>query len=284
MAGVPVVIHSPHGHVFYGYYGPTMTGLFIILERWAARLSDRIIVLTERGAEEHLKRGIGKPEQFVAIPSGVDIEGLRARLPSRVEARRQLGWPPDAPVVMGVGRLVPIKGFDLLVRAMPRILAWFGDARIVLVGDGLERRRLESLAGEAGVWRALSIVGASSEVAMYLAAADVLVAPSRNEGMGRVLVEAMTAGLPVVATRVGGIPAVVADGETGILIPAEDSEAVAKGVELLLRNPGLRQKFGHAARIRAEEFSLKRMAAKLLALYRETTREKGVLAEALSPP
>lgn len=276
LARTPAVVHTPHGHVFYGYYGRGLTALFIALERLAAPLADRVVVLTEREMEEHLERRIGRPGQFVVIPSGVDLDAVRAGALSREEARRRLGVPADSLLLVGVGRLVPVKGFDLLVRALPAIVREVPAARLLLVGEGPERAALEAEARGLGVAERLVLVGAHAEVVLFLSAADLLVAPSRNEGLGRALVEAMALGRPVVATRVGGIPAVVIDGETGRLVPPENPDALAGAVIELLGDGGLRHRMGEAGRRRAEQFSLKVMEARLLDLYRALSAEKGL--------
>ncbi|MFZ1060356.1 MAG: glycosyltransferase, partial [Candidatus Rokuibacteriota bacterium] len=112
LARTPLVVHTPHGHIFYGYYGRALTALFVLLERTVAPLTDRIVVLTEQELEEHLERRIGRREQFAVIPSGVNLPALRAQAPPREEARRRLGVAADCLLLVGVGRLVPIKGFD----------------------------------------------------------------------------------------------------------------------------------------------------------------------------
>jgi glycosyltransferase involved in cell wall biosynthesis len=265
LARVPLVLHTPHGHVFYGgYYGSALTAVFVRLERVAARWTDRIVVLTPRGAEEHLARRIGHPQQYVAIPSGIDLAGLRARAPGRQVARRALGLPPEAPVVIGIGRLVSVKGFDLLVQACSMI----GEVRVLLVGDGPERAALDLRARACGVTGRLTIVGAQGDVAPYLAAADLLVAPSRNEGMGRVLVEAMALGVPVVGAAVGGIPSVLDGGRYGVLVPPEDPAALARAIGELLQDPGRRARLGQAGRERAEAFTVDVMTGRLAELYR----------------
>ena len=125
-------------------------------------------------------------------------------------------------MIAGVGRLVPIKGFDLLVSALAEVAGVVPDAHVLLIGDGEERAALESRAAALGVAARLHITGATTEVMDALAAADVLAAPSRNEGMGRVLVEAMALGMPVVGTVVGGIPDVIVE-ECGRLVPPDDA-------------------------------------------------------------
>ena len=276
IARVPAVIHQPHGHIFYGYYSPRRTAVFTALERQAARWTDRIITLTDRGAAEHLARGIGRAEQYVAVPSGVPTAELRGAAPASGEARARLGLDPDAFVVVGLGRLVPIKGFDLLVRALPAVVAEIPSARVLLVGDGAERARLEAIAASLGVIERLRMTSETADVTSYLAAADVVAVPSRNEGMGRVIVEAMALGLPVVATAVGGIPDVVTDGECGRLVEPEDSGALAAALIELGRDPALRRKLGEAASARAEAFSTSVANEKLLAVYAALVRAKGL--------
>jgi glycosyltransferase involved in cell wall biosynthesis len=276
IARVPAVIHQPHGHLFYGYYGPRRTAVFTALERQAARWTDRIITLTDRGATEHVARGIGRADQYVAVPSGVPTAELRATAPARSEARARLGLEPDAFVVVGLGRLIPIKGFDLLVRALPAVVARIPSARVLLVGDGAERRHLEALAAALGVTERLRLTGELMDVTTPLAAADVLAVPSRNEGMGRVIVEGMAIGIPVVATAVGGIPDVVTDGECGRLVEPDDVDALAAALIELGRDDALRRKLGEAGERRAEAFSAPVASAKLLAVYAALARAKGL--------
>jgi glycosyltransferase involved in cell wall biosynthesis len=276
IARVPGVIHQPHGHIFYGYYGAGRTALFVGLERLAAKWTDRIITLTERGTEEHLARGIGRRAQYVSVPSGVPTERLRASAPPRAEARRHLGLDQSAFVIMGLGRLIRIKGFDLAVRALPRISGAIPTARLLLVGDGPERPALEALAASLRVADRLRMTGETTDVASHLAAADAVVVPSRNEGMGRVLVEAMALGRPVVATAVGGIPAVIADAGCGRLIAPDNPEALADALVELGRDAGLRRKLGEAGRQRAEAFSTAVADEKLVSLYATLAREKGL--------
>jgi len=276
IARAPAVIHQPHGHIFYGYYGPRRTAVFTALERRAARWTDRIITLTDRGAAEHLAHGIGRAEQYVTVPSGVPTAELRAAALARDEARARLGLDADAVVIVGLGRLVPIKGFDLLVRALPIVVSQVPSARVLLVGEGAERAHLEAIAASLGVASCLRLTGETTDVAPYLAAADVVTVPSRNEGMGRVIVEAMALGRPVVATAVGGIPDVVTDGECGRLVEPEDVDALAGALIELGRDPALRRKLGEAAVQRAEAFSTAVAREKLLAVYAALLRQKGL--------
>jgi len=275
LARVPVVIHQPHGHIFYGYWGRARTALFVTLERAAARWTDTLVALTPREIEEHLERAIGRAAQWTVVPSGVPTARLRAAAPSREAARARLGLPAGAFVVAGVGRLVPIKGFDLLVDALPALVARVPSAHALLIGDGEERAALEARAEALGVRARLRITGAVTDVGGVLAAADVLAAPSRNEGMGRVLVEAMAIGLPVVGAMVGGIPDVIVDGECGRLVPADDAAALARALAELGGDAALRAKLGAAAMPRAEAFSTDVAAAAMGSIYDGLVRARG---------
>jgi len=275
LAGVPVIIHQPHGHIFYGYWSARKTALFVMLERLAARWTDTIVTLTPREVEEHLERGIGRREQYTVVPSGVPTAALRDAAPARQAARARLGFGRDAFVIAGVGRLVPIKGFDLLVTALAEIATHVPDAHVLLIGDGEERPALERHAAALGVADRLRITGATTEVTDTLAAADVLAAPSRNEGMGRVLVEAMALGLPVVGTVVGGIPDVIVE-ECGRLVPPDDAPALAEALSELGLDHALRAKLGAAARPRAEAFSTEVAAAAMRAIYERLAGVRGL--------
>ncbi len=275
IARVPAIIHQPHGHIFYAYYGATRTALYIGLERLAARWSDRLVTLTDRGIDEHLAVGIGRRSQFITVPSGVPTDELRARAPERAAARQALGLPADAFVVAAVGRLVPVKGFDLLVQALPALRDALPDALVLVAGDGPERERLAARAERLGVLDHVRLLGSHTDVVDVLAAADVLAAPSRNEGMGRALVESMALGVPVVASTVGGIPAVV-DDDVGRLVASDDAGALAAALIELGTDRRLRAKLAAAARARADDFSTTVAEAKMLEMYDGLVREKGL--------
>ena len=274
LARVPAVIHQPHGHIFYGYWSRPRTALFVALERVAAHWTDTLVALTPREIEENLERGIGRAAQYAVVPSPVPTRALREAAPSRTAARARLGLAPDAYVVAGVGRFVPIKGFDLLVGALAELVARVPGAHLLLIGDGVERGALEAQAAALGVAGRLRISGAGSDVIELLSAADVLAAPSRNEGMGRVLVEAMALGLPVVGTRVGGIADVILDGECGLVVPPEDAGALAEALVDLGLDAARRAKLAEGAPPRAEAFSTPVAAAAMRALYDALVRSR----------
>ncbi len=273
LAGVPWVIHTFHGHVYEGYGSRLASAAFLWVERALAPLADRLVALTPREKADHLRRGVGRSDQFRVVPSGVPLDRFRSR-PPRAASRASLGLPPDAFLVGSVGRLIPLKGHDLLVRALAHLP---GDTHAAVLGEGEERPALERLAAELGVGHRLHLLGWRDDVPGFLAAVDALAMPSRNEGMGRAAVEAMAAGRPVVAARVSGLADVVAHGETGFLVPPESPGALARALERLRRDPGLRARMGEAGRKRAERFSLETMLALLDDLLEEARARLGAV-------
>jgi glycosyltransferase involved in cell wall biosynthesis len=214
----------------------------------------------------------------VAIPSGVPTAELQVQAPARAHARARLGVRPGDFLIVGVGRLVWVKGFDVLIAALPGVVAEVPSARAILVGEGPERAALDGQAAALGVGDRLRLGGAADAAGLLesLAAADVCVAPSRNEGMGRALVEAMALGLPVVGSAVGGIPSVIGPDEAGRLIPPDDPQALTAALVELGRDPILRAKVAEAARVRAAQFSTTVADARLLDLYAALARDKGL--------
>ncbi|HIJ75078.1 MAG TPA: glycosyltransferase family 4 protein [Candidatus Hydrogenedentes bacterium] len=274
-ARVPIVVHTPHGNIFHGYFPRWLTRLFVWMERHAARRTDRIIALTAGGIEQHLAEGIGRREQYVSIFSGVDFDGYDAARARRQEVRRGLGCPRHAFLVGGIGRLEPIKGFSYFVTAAQSIAAALPETRFVLAGDGSLGRELRAQAAALG--ERFQFLGLRDDVAELMAAMDVCIVPSLNEGMGRVVLEAGAAGTPVVASNVGGIPDIVDDGTTGLLVPPRDAASIVVAVVALGRDPAWRAAMGAKARsIVVPNYGLGRMVERIEGLYEELIEEKGL--------
>jgi glycosyltransferase involved in cell wall biosynthesis len=263
LAGVPHILYTPHGHVFQGYFSAPVTRSFVVLERLAARWTDRIITLTDAEADQHLALGIGRPGQFVTIPSGIDLDAAVAATPTRLVT--------DGPAIGTVARLVPIKGHAFLLDAAPEVLRQHPAARFILVGDGETRPALEAQARKLGVSDRVLFTGYRDDVPALLAGIDLVVLPSLNEGMGRVLVTAMALGKPIVATRVGGVPELLADGAAGRLVPPGDAAALADAVCALLRDPDQAAALGEAGRRRVGRYSAQTMVESLAQVYRDVT-------------
>jgi glycosyltransferase involved in cell wall biosynthesis len=230
---------------------PFRAGPFRYVERGLARAADRIVTITDSLRRFTIDR-VGIPgEKVTTIPYGLDD------LPRAWGENPRDDVPADARVLLAVSRLVPQKGLDVAVRALARVRERHPDAVLVILGEGPERPRL---AGEG-----VHLLGRVPDVATWLRRAELLVHPARWEGFGLALLEAMLAGLPVVATRVSSIPEIVVGGETGLLVPPDDADALAGALLRVLDDP---DGYGAAGRARAEaEFSVARMADRTLRLY-----------------
>jgi len=272
---VPVVIHTPHGHIFYGYYGSVTSAIIRVVERLLAKITDRIVTLTDRGTQEHVQYDIAGAEKFATIHSGIDLAHVRSVRVDPTVKRKELGLPPEGPIVGTVGRLVPIKGQEWLLKAAPRVLTELPQACFVIIGDGPMLGELKRLTSKLGIGLRVVFWGAREDVPECLAALDLFVLPSLNEGMGRVLLEAMAVGCPVVATRVGGIPDIVAHGTTGLLVPPQDDRALAEAILTLLRDRSRRAAYGEAARRHVNgRFDVDTMVRNIERLYDEVWQEK----------
>ncbi len=267
LAGCQRLVHTPHGHIFYGHFSPTRTTFYAMLERITARITTRLVALTPREIEEHLARGVGRRDQWVAIHSGVPLERFQAVAPDPDGLRRELGCPSGAPLVGSVGRLAKVKRYQDLIAAVARLTR--PDVACLLVGDGPEAPALAAAARQAGVGDRVRFLGWRDDIPRIVGALNVFVLPSANEGMGRVLVEAMAAGVPVIGTRVGGIPSVIADGECGLLVEAGDVAGLSGAIGKLLADGALAAQMGAAGRRRALAYGVESMVEKLDGLYRE---------------
>lgn len=234
---------------------PFRLGPFRHVERGMARLTDRIVTITDALREFTIER--------VGVPAA-KVETIHYGLDGLPEA-----WgenPPDdvpagARVVLSTSRLAVQKGIDEAVRALAQLPE---DTVLVVLGEGPERRALEELARDLGVQRRVFLLGRVPDVAAWLRRATVYVQPARWEGFGLGVLEAMHAALPVVATRVSSLPELVADGETGLLVPSGDPASLARAIEAALTQPEL----GTAGLARARaEFSVERMATRTVELY-----------------
>ena len=237
-------------------------------ERAVVRRADRLICATTH--ERDFLAGLygADPDRVCVVPGGVDLESFQPG--DRAAARRRLGLDAG-PVALFVGRLEPLKGVDLLLRAAALVELDRPLTVIVAGGDGFggERARLEALSGELGLNERARFVGVVERdlLPAYYQAADVCVVPSYYESFGLVAVEALASGIPVIATRVGGLQYTVQDGRTGYLIPWRCPEPFAERLEALLSNADHRARLGRAARASVERFEWCVVAARVAAVY-----------------
>jgi len=250
-------------------------------KRWAAEMRileevDRVLATCPAEVEDLTSLYSADPDRLTLVPCGVDAGTFRPV--DKDETRRELGLS-DRPTVMYVGRLVPRKGVDTLVEAFA-LLPGRLDARLVIVGGepggSPEADRLSTLARELGVAKRVAFAGSrpQGELYRYYGAADAAVTVPHYEPFGMTPLEAMACATPVVGACVGGIKTSVADGETGYLVPPRDPEALAGRLSLLLSDPALRRRMGHAARRRIEDhYTWERVAALAAATFSEVVRE-----------
>jgi len=262
LAGVPVRIFTVHGWAFSAHSGPAAT-----LYRWAERVVCPLTTVTICVADSERAAGIAagtcREERTVVIPNGVDVETV-----ARVQHNG------DPPRIVAVGRLQAPKDMLTLVRALAALECKRFSATIV--GDGPDRRRLEREVRALGLEHAVELAGERRDVSRLLAEADVFVLSSGSEGAPLSVLEAMAAGLPVVASAVGGIPEIVLDGETGLLVPAGDPSRLAAALDRVLADPALRRRLGSAGRGRAGAlFDVRRFRRAHVELYRRELARKG---------
>jgi sugar transferase (PEP-CTERM/EpsH1 system associated) len=265
LAGVPIVVSSER----------TMgqeSGWRYALNRLTHPLADRITCVSEQVADFVVQRMGVPPEKTIVIPNGLELEDFDS-LPTSEEARSALNLPSDEALIGTVTRLNQVKRVDVLLEASARLQR----AHTVIVGDGPERTRLEAMAHRLGLAARVHFVGQQLDVRPWLAALDAFVLSSDWEGMSNALLEAMAAGLPVVATAVGGTPEVVVEDVTGFLVPSGDPVALAEAITRLLRDLGSRRAMGVAGRARVERhFSIAEMVRRTEELYSRLLEQKGI--------
>jgi len=240
--------------------------------RWKYRRTAGIIAISSAVASALSEAGI-PAGRIRVVHSGVTPPDIPPD--SRNAIRSELGIDPGAPLVGAIGALTPEKGHRDLLAAFRSVAADRADAVLIIAGDGPDRASLESDARTLPPDR-VRFLGHRDDVPRILGALDLLVMPSRSEGLGTTVVDAQMAGLPVVATRTGGLPELVEDGVTGLLVPPADPPSLASAIARLLRNPDLSARLGQTGRERAlQRFSDDAMVEGTLAAYREFTRPPG---------
>jgi len=268
LARVPIIIHTPHGHVFHSYFGPTLTKIFVIAEKISSLITDKIITLTNRERDEHIERRIAPLNKFITIHSGVDLDRFMNLNIDIKKKKKELNIPQDFYVIGTVGRLVPIKGHKYLVSAAEMIIKEFPKTVFVIVGDGFLKPILERHAEALGIRKNIVFTGWRKDVPEILYLFNVLVFPSLNEGMGRVMIEGMSLGKPIVASNVGGIRDLIEDGKNGLLVPPRDSNALRKAISRLIRNKKLAEGLGKIGKMEVyPDFDASTMVKKIDNLY-----------------
>jgi glycosyltransferase involved in cell wall biosynthesis len=248
ICGVPLIVHTYHGHIFHSYFGPARTRVFLAIERALGLATHRIVVVGDGQRDEIASYGVAPLTKIESIRLGLELSPFLRADTARGALRRELGIKAGTPLVGIVARLVPIKAHEVFLEAAVRIRAALPAVRFLVVGDGQRRQELETLAHRLGLADSLTFLGWRRDMAGVYADLDVVALTSLNEGSPVALIEALAAARPVVSTAVGGVPEVVIHGETGLTVGVSDASALADAVVALLRDPSLAARLGAAGR------------------------------------
>lgn len=282
MAGVPVIIHTLHSLVFHEYQSRLKNWLYIRLKKLCAPMTDYYISVCDATTRGALQAGIGSPNRYVTIYSGIDlspfIEVSRQLTPEQAKIR--LGIDPTQSVVGKVARLYYQKGHELFLQSAARVAAAYPHVVFLLVGHGVLRQSLEQQARDLGIIDRVVFAGRvkPSEVPLYMRAMDVVVHTSVREGVARVIPQAYAVETPVVALNLDGAPEVIKDGQTGFLVEPGSDIVVAEAVVKLLQSSELRREMGRRGRaLVLARFPVEVMVNRIDDLYTEVLRRKGLV-------
>ena len=231
LARVPVSVHTFHGHVFHGYFSPAKTKLFLWLERFTARLSDRLITICPALRDELVEQyRIAPRDKFEIVPLGLELTPYADTPHHQGNFRAEFNIPADVPLIGIVGRLVPIKNHALFLHMAEQVRRAIPNAHFAIIGDGECRADIEAQVDVLNLRQAVTFTGWQQDLKPAYSDMDVLVISSDNEGTPVSIIEALAAGVAVVSTAVGGVPDLLRDGEYGHLVPSNDPDALAKAV------------------------------------------------------
>ncbi len=278
IARVPIRIHTFHGHVLGGhYFSPLRTRFFIRLERQLARITHRIVAISPAQRDELTDvLGVAPRRAFCVIPLGLELRRFRSIEPGgKASAKEALGLPSSCVLVTAVGRMVPIKRHDLLIRAFADLTrSGEKDWRLAFTGGGPEEARLKVLAARLAVADRIKWLGWREDVAPVLQASDALIQTSDDEGTPVSVIEAVVAGIPVVATRVGGLEDMLGDVQEARLVERGDVEGVTRAIrelraEACVVSDATRDAF-------VARYSAERLADDTWSLYRSELSRAGI--------
>ncbi len=264
LARVPVRIATHHGVIdnFPRWRGALHTWLI------NHGIANVLAAVSDKTKIQAISEGI-KPEHIVVIANGVSP--IDAEAVNKIQFRKEAGIDESAPFILSVGRLVHQKAHEFLIAAAPAVLSKFPNAKIGICGDGLLRPQLEAQILSLNLSKSITLFGVQDNISNFLAIADIFVLPSRSrEGMPIALLEAMSAGLPIVAARVEGVDEIVADGIHGLLVKPESADDLARAILQLLSDPQARHMMGAAAKSRVlEQYTVNRMCEQYLNLMQK---------------
>ena len=266
---VPVVVHTIHGMPFGEFETPLKNRLYITLERWAARRCHAIVSVCDAMTAQALAAGVGRPEQFLTVYSGMDADAFLNPARPRQDVRRELGLADDEVAFATVARLFELKGHDDIVAVAKNVLAANPKIRFVWIGDGILRDRLIADLERLRIRESFILTGlvAPDRIPELLSAVDAVIHPSLREGLARVLPQALLVGRPAISYDIDGAREVVLP-ETGVLLRPRDLAGLESAILRLAADPALRASMGQEGRRRfADQFRHETMTRQLRSLY-----------------
>lgn len=277
-AQVPVIIHTIHGPSFGQFQGPIANGLFKSAERFAGKFTTAFVVVAEAMKDQYLATGIGRPEQYVKIFSGFDLQPYLTAV-NDIHLREIYGIAPSDIVVGKIARLFKLKGHDDLLAAAPELVRLIPSVKFLLVGDGAWRKRFENKVKILGLEKNFVFAGLvrPEAVAALTGIMDIVIHLSRREGLPRALPQAMAAGKPIIAYDCGGAREVCRNEETGFLLQPGGVTGLVARISQLAKNPELRKQIGLRGReFVLDRFTVERMVNDLYQLYLHLAGKHGV--------
>ena len=277
LIGVPIVVHTFHGLILKDHYGAAKTRMLRAVERYLGKLSDRLIAISEDNQKDLLRYRVAAAEKIELIPLGFELDRFISGNVQRGVLHRELNLDPAIKLIGIVGRIAPIKNHRLFLDAAVLLFARQATAHAVVIGDGDLRPEVESYARQLGIADRVSFLGWRHDLPEVYAGLDVVVISSNNEGTPLSAIEAMAAGRPVVATKVGGLPDVISDSKTGYLVEPKNPEQLAFAIERVLQGGGTISDLVHNARGAVKDrFNIKRFSSDMNLLYQRLLAEKGL--------
>ena len=251
------------------YDNDLMVSLYGMADRMVLRSYAAVVAVSVEVRQRLLKAGVRK-EKIHIVRNGIDLRPFDNASPSLCNISKD-----HAPIVGLIGRLATEKGVDIFLRAAARVLIKLPSTKFVVVGEGPDRKQLESLIDELQIRDSVSMLGRREDMPGVYASLDIMVSASRQEGLPIAILEGMASSLPIIATAVGAVPTLILDGRTGVMVPSEDVEALASAIVALLGNASQREHMGAAARkLIEEQFSAEQMTANYLHVYEQAIATK----------
>ncbi len=273
----PIILHTVHGWSFHNQMHPGLRMMYILLEKLTYRYTDAMLFVSKKDIEQGISTKILKNENYYLVRSAIPLEKFNPGLFSKTVARRNLGIPLDVPVLGNIGRFSTQKDPLSWIQVAALVHGALPECRFLMVGDGPLRSEVEEAINKTGITNRVILTGLRRDIPELLSAMDVFLITSLWEGLPRVILQALSMGLPVVSNHVDGIAEAVVDGEMGFLTKPGNFNILANHCIRLLQEPQLRQTFGAKGRLMVQqEFSLDRMITQIENIYEELLIKKQI--------